>query len=346
MSQTAHPTNPVPTAAQPPLRLGILGAARIAPRAVIYPARAMPTQVQITAVAARDPARARRFATDFAIPHVHADYAALVADPEIDAIYNPLPNSLHAPWTLRALAAGKHVLCEKPMAANAEEAAHMAAAAASSGNVLMEAFHYRYHPLITRALEIIHAGELGPIRHLEAIMCIPLYRFRDIRYRYALAGGALMDVGCYAIHLLRTLSGQEPKVTRAHVWRWSEQIDRRTEADFLFPTGQTGRIVCSLWSRTLLKFGARVVGEQGTLTIVNPFLPHYVHRLQIVTPHGKRTETVDRTPTYTYQMRAFVDAIRTGAAFPTDPADAVANQRVIDAVYHWAGLRLRGATTP
>ena len=320
----------------------MLGAARIAPRAIVYPAQALPARAQVLAVAARDITRSRKFADRFAIPRVHASYADLLADPEIDAIYNPLPNNLHAEWTIQALEAGKHVLCEKPIASNAREAQLMAAASARTGKVLMEAFHYRYHPLTHRALAVIHSGELGPIRHVEAVMCIPLYRFRDIRYRYDLAGGALMDVGCYAIHLLRTLIGQEPEVTQARVWRYGEQIDRRAEADFRFANGQTGNIVCSLWSRTLLKFGARVVGELGSMDIVNPFLPHYFHRLHIRTNQGKRTETVDSTPTYTYQLLAFADAIQTGAAFPTDPADAVANMQVIDDVYRAVGLKLRG----
>src|SRR2546422_5295627 len=128
-----------------PLRFGILGAARIAPMALVRPAQRVP-EASVLAVAARDPERARRFAARHGIPRVHPSYDALLADPEIDAIYNPLPNALHAPWTIRALAAGKHVLCEKPFAANAAEAGGMARAAERSGRGLMEAFHSRYHP--------------------------------------------------------------------------------------------------------------------------------------------------------------------------------------------------------
>lgn len=337
-----EPSSPPTPTGLPPIRLGVLGAARIAPQAVVYPSRALPERAQVVAIAARDHARARQFAAAHAIPKVYADYAALLDDPEIDAVYNPLPNSLHAEWSIRALEAGKHVLCEKPIAANTHEAEQMAEAAARTGKVLMEAFHYRYHPLTLRTLEIIHSGELGTLRHVEAVMCTTLRRFRDIRYRYDLAGGALMDVGCYAIHLIRTLTGQEPAVTRARTWQLGPQIDRRAEIDFRFPQGQTGHILCSLWSRTLLKFGARVEGDHGVLEIANPYLPHYFHWLRIRTPEGKRVETVDRTPTYTYQMQAFADAIQLGRPFPTDPADAIANMRVIDAAYRAAGLRLRG----
>ena len=170
------------------LRVGTLGAARIAPGALIKPARRVP-EVTVTAVAARDPGRARQFAARHGIAVVHDSYEALIADPDIDAVYNPLPNSLHAPWTLRAIAAGKHVLCEKPFASNEAEAAEVADAARSAGLVVMEAFHYRYHPLARRMRDIV-AGELGRLGHVEAALCIPLPRFSDIRYRFDLAGGA------------------------------------------------------------------------------------------------------------------------------------------------------------
>ena len=155
------------------LRIGVLGAARIAPLALVRPARSVP-EVLVLAVAARDEARARRFASRHAIPRVHARYAELLADPEIDAVYNPLPNSLHCEWTLRAISAGKHVLCEKPLAANAYEAGLMSEAARREGRVLVEAFHWRYHPLAARMQEIVVGGELGRVEHVEAAMCIPL----------------------------------------------------------------------------------------------------------------------------------------------------------------------------
>lgn len=324
-----------------PLRIGILGAARITPRALIAPARAVPG-IEVAAIAARDPARARDFAARHAIPTVHGSYADLINDPTIHAVYNPLPNHLHAPWSICALQTGKHVLCEKPMASNAAEAAQMAAAAHATGLVLMEAFHYRYHPLTLRALEILAGGELGAVRHVETIMCIPLYRFRDIRYRYDLAGGAVMDVGCYTIHLLRTLAGAEPTVTRAQAACSAPNVDRRMEADFQFADGRTGRIVCSLWSRTLLRFEARIQCERGELRMGNPWLPQFYNRLRILTPSGERRETLPKVPTYTYQLEAFAAAVRNGQPPITGPTDAVANMRVIDAVYQAAGLPLRG----
>ena len=150
----------IPLSASRPLRIGVLGAAKITPTALIRPARAVP-QVSIQAVAARNRERAERFAARHRLPVIHSSYDALIQDPEIDALYNPLPNSLHAEWTIRALEAGKHVLCEKPLASNAAEASSMQKAAERAQRLLMEAFHWRYHPLTARVLETLDRGELG-----------------------------------------------------------------------------------------------------------------------------------------------------------------------------------------
>jgi predicted dehydrogenase len=324
-----------------PLRFGILGAARIAPMALVRPSLAVPDAV-VTAVAARDPQRARAFAQRHGILGVHHRYEELIADPQIDAVYNPLPNALHREWTVRALEAGKHVLCEKPFASNALEAQDMAAASERTGRVLMEAFHYRYHPLITRVKAILDSGRLGTIRHIEAHLCIPLLLPGDIRYRYDLAGGATMDTGCYAIHIVRTLAGEEPEVTYAEARLSSPNVDRFMAADFRFPSGRTGRITCSLFSAFLLRASASVHGDDGDLKVLNPIAPHLYHRLTVRTAQGTTTERVAGEATYTHQLRAFVAAVREGAPFPTDSRDAIANMSVIDAIYRAAGLDLRG----
>src|SRR6201999_2616828 len=172
------------------LRIGVLGAARIAPSALINPAKDN-ADVVVTAVAARDGSRARAFAAKHGIPRVHESYEGLLADLDIDAVYNPLPNGLHGKWTRAALDAGKHVLCEKPFTANADEAREIADLAAKSDRVVMEAFHYRYHPLALRTEQIIASGVIGKLTRVEAALCFPLPRFSDIRYNYPLAGGAL-----------------------------------------------------------------------------------------------------------------------------------------------------------
>jgi len=325
-----------------PLRIGVLGAARIAPMALLRPARRVPG-VEVSAVAARDPVRAGRFARRHGVPRVLESYEALVADPEIDAVYVPLPNGLHAEWTLRTLEAGKHVLCEKPFTANAAEAERVARAARASDRVVMEAFHWRYHPLADRMIEIVALGQLGKVRRIETSLCIPLPLPGDIRYRLDLAGGATMDTGCYAIHVLRHLAGDEPdEVVWARARLASPRVDRAMEAELRFADGRTGRIECSLFSARLLKASARVIGETGRLDVFNPIGPHLFHRLTLRTEAGTSVERVSRDPTYLFQLRAFERAVREGAPFPTHVDDAVANMKVIDAVYERSGLGPRG----
>lgn len=323
-----------------PLKIGTLGAARITPMGLLRPARQV-SQAVVTAIAARDAQKAQRFAAKHSIPKVHSTYEALLADPEIEAVYNPLPNSHHRLWTVKALEAGKHVLCEKPLAANANDAQAMVDAAAGSGRVLMEAFHWRYHPLAARMKEVIDSGELGPSRHVEAHFCIPLWIPGDIRYRLDLAGGSTMDTGCYAVSIMRFLAGAEPRVVRAEAKELSPGIDRYMAADFQFDDGRTGRITCSLLSAVVFRAQARVLGELGEMTVFNPVVPQFFHRLKVVTKNGSRSERVRGDATYTHQLRAFVAAVREGAPFPTDGAHGVANMQVIDEIYRKAGLQPR-----
>ncbi len=197
-----------------PLRIGTLGASRIAPAALINPARKN-VLAEVVAVAARDQSRAEKYARKHNIPQVHTSYETLIADPNIDAVYNPLPNSLHAEWTNRALEAGKHVLCEKPLASNANEARQMAETADAQNRCLMEAFHWRYHAMAKKIIETVRSGEIGAIKHIAASLCVPYVLPGDIRYRLDLAGGALMDLGAYTVSMLRHVSGEEPQVVSA-----------------------------------------------------------------------------------------------------------------------------------
>jgi len=294
-------------------------------------------------VAARDMAKARAFAHKHGIPRIHDSYDALLADPEIDAIYNPLPNGLHCAWTIKALRAGKHVLCEKPIASNASEAQQMADAARETGRALVEAFHWRYHPLATRVKELVASGAIGAPRHYEATLAFPLGLMRnDIRWSWELAGGALMDAGCYTVSMVRQLSDGEPEVVSATALLWSPQVDRRMDARLRFADGRTAAITASMWSRTLLKMALRIEGERGEIRVFNPIAPHFYNRVTVRTPDGKTSERVAGEATYTCQLRAFVDHVRNGTPVPTGPDDAIANMRVIDAVYRAAGLKVRG----
>jgi predicted dehydrogenase len=323
-----------------PLRIGVLGAARIAPLALINPAK-QTRVVGVAAVAARVASRADAFAAKHDIPRVHESYEALIADPDLDAVYNPLPNGLHGRWTRAALAAGKHVLCEKPFTANAAEAREIADLATQSDRVVMEAFHYRYHPLALRVEEIIASGELGKLERVEAALCFPLPKFSDIRYNYSLAGGATMDAGCYAVHMVRTFGGETPEVVSAQAKLRDPQVDRAMTAELRFGGGHTGRVRCSMWSSRLLEISAHVVGDRGELRVLNPVTPQFFHRLSVRSTDGKRVERFSRRASYAYQLDAFAAAVLRGEPVKTTPEGAVENMTVIDGIYRAAGLPLR-----
>ncbi len=327
------------------MRFGVLGAARITPAALLKPAGSHP-EASVDVVAARNLARAVDYATKHRIPKVVNGYEAVLADPAVDAVYIPLPNGLHAEWTLAALEAGKHVLCEKPFTANAVEAERVSAAADRSaerdGLVVMEAFHYRYHPLAHRMLQIVESGELGEIRHVEAWLCAPIANRSDIRYQTDLAGGAMMDMGSYVVHWARLLGGEEPTVVSASPTLHNPEIDRAMDAELVFPSGHTGTVHCSLWSRSLLHVALRVIGDRGELRVTNPIAPQAMSWLTVSVGGRRRRESASRRATYDYQLEAFCDAVLRGGPVLTPPADAVANMTVIDAVYRAANMRPRG----
>jgi predicted dehydrogenase len=186
------------------LRIGILGASRIAEKAIVDPAEELGHR--LVAVAARDPLRAQAFADKYGVERVLASYQDVISDPGVDVIYNPLANALHAPWNLAAVEAGKPVLTEKPYARDRAEAARVAAAAEPSGVTVMEGFHYLFHPAMRRVLELTGEGTLGELRRVEVRMGMPEPQPDDPRWSLDLAGGALMDLGCYALHIMRRFS--------------------------------------------------------------------------------------------------------------------------------------------
>jgi predicted dehydrogenase len=323
------------------LRFGILGAARIAPPALIRPASRNP-EASVEVVAARDRQRATAFSKRHGIPRVADSYEAVLADPEVDAVYVPLPNGLHARWVLAALEHGKHVLCEKPFTSNYEEAEIVAETASASGRVVVEAFHYRYHPLAHRMLEITRSGELGRLERIEAWLCAPIFNKKDIRYQRDLAGGAMMDMGCYVVNMARMLGGEEPEVLSARAKLQSAEVDRAMSAELAFPGGHSAGVHCSMWSSSLLHVAVHVRGDKGEMKVLNPLAPQAYSRLSVRGTNGRRSEHPPRRTTYAYQLDAFCDSVLRGSPVLTTPADAVSNMRVIDAVYRAAGMRPRG----
>ncbi len=329
-----------------PLRVGVLGAAKIAPKALLVPARLHP-DVEVTAVAARDEAAARAYAEAQGIPRVLPDYEAVVADPDVDVVYNPLPMSLHGRWTIAALEAGKHVLCEKPFTANAAEAAEVAAVAERTGLVVMEAMHYRYYALMDRLLDLLRRREIGELRSVEAFFRARINRPDDLRWQLALAGGSLMDLGCYPLHLLRTVAG-EPEVVSAEAIERSPGVDRTIRAHLRFSDGPfhrgtvEGRLSSAMLARRGRGSGARLVGTRGTIHVDGYVQPTIHNRLTVRSPRGRRATSFPASPTtYDGQLAAFVSAVRDGTPFPTDVHDAVAQMQAIDAIYTAAGLEPR-----
>lgn len=325
------------------LRIGILGAARIAPSAVITPARRLGI-ADVTAIAARSGERARAFAARHSVATVHADYAALVDDSEVDAVYIALPNALHYGWSLRALAAGKHVLCEKPLTSNAPEADALARSADESGRVLMEAMHSLYHPLMLRALDLLRSGEVGRIERIEATFRTPMLRRKDIRFDYALGGGALMDLGCYMLSMTRVLSGEEPSVEWARATLRSNEVDRRMQAVLRLPSGATAAIDVEMQARRVPDVRIVVSGTRGEVRLYNPVLPHLWHRLEVRTARGRRREQVMRVSSYECQLQAFVENVARGTRPITDASFAHKTMRLIDEIYCLAGLQPRGGS--
>ena len=332
-----------------PLRVGILGAARISEDAIVTPARL--TGARLVAVAARDRSRATAFASAAGVERVLPSYQAVLDDPEVEVVYNPLPNGLHGPWNVRAVAAGKHVLSEKPFASNAEEAANVRHLALQTSLVVVEAFHYLYHPVMGRLMEIVGDGEIGEMRQVEARMT-GMSPEDDPRWDLALAGGALMDLGCYALHALRTLgrfAGGSPSLTAVTGGERAGHpgVDEWVTAEMIYPSGVTGVAHCNMAS-DVNEFRLRVVGSRGEVRAENFAVPHLDDRITVVTEDGRsehRVEHLGTKTSYTYQLEYLTGAIRDGSPMMTDLDDAVANMDMIDACYADLGFGVRPRST-
>lgn len=322
------------------LRLGVLGAARIAKGALIDPARRV-DGVAVAAIAARDRGRAEEFARKHEIPQVHASYEQLIADPSIDAVYIPLPAALHAQWTIAAIEAGKHVLCEKPFTGNAAAAERVASAADRGAVVVMEAYHSRYHPLQERVREILDSGEIGTVTHARASFCVPIPPGRDIRWNEELGGGGLLDVGYYPVRLLRDLLGEITSLEAVHAFTRG-RVDRLLTADVVLAESVHASVVSSIWSRHLLGMKFEISGTGGRLLVTRPYHPHLAgSRIHVWSGGSRRTETTSRKPTYVGQLEAFRDGVIHGTTVHTDPPAAVAQMRALDGLYLAAGLQPR-----
>ena len=342
------------------VRVGLLGAAWIAADALIKPAAFLRQQninVEINAVACRDENRAKEYAKANKIPRIFTSYQELVEDKDIDAIYVPLPNSLHHKWSIEALRNGKHVLCEKPFASNAQEAAEMVEEAQKSGKFIVEAFHYRFHPAVIRLEEIVRSGTIGRLESLDVNFSIPIFKSTDIRFNWDLAGGSLMDTGSYAVNMTRCLANaggfvNAPVVENATATLFSEQIDKQMLANVTFKDGENelkAKVQCSL-KGYLPKIYAYAKGTEGEIYMLNFVVPHFYHKISITDKAGnkkveKLSGALDSFSTYAYQLRAFVNLITTNdpSQVPYPLNDCIPNMQLIDDIYKAAGLSIRGA---
>lgn len=315
------------------VRWGILSTAAIAKRAVI-PGLQKGESNEVVAIASRDSQRAREAAAELGIAKSYGSYQDLLDDPEVDAIYNPLPNHLHLPWSVRALEAGKHVLCEKPIGLNSLEARELLEVARAKPELkVMEAFMYRFHPQWQRAIELVRSGALGRLQTIHSFFSYFKTDASDIRNQSQIGGGGMLDIGCYCVSLSRLLWAAEPRRVLGVVEFDPElQIDRLASALLEFPEG-TATFTCATQLQPYQRVQA--LGGRGRLEIVRPFNAPPDAEMHLLLEHGGEQEVLRIPPAdqYSIQGESFARAILEDRPVPTPLEDAVANMQVIDAVF-------------
>jgi predicted dehydrogenase len=314
------------------VRWGIISTARIAER-IVDGARIAPN-AELVAVGSRDEARGREYAERFGIPRVHGSYEALLADPEVDAVYNPLPNSLHVPWSIRALEAGKHVLCEKPLSRRPEDVEAAFDAAERAGRVLTEAFMWRFHPQTEALARLARDGTIGELRYARAQFGFNQPDLTDVRWLAELEGGALMDVGCYCLSALRLVCGAEPERVSAELVEGGNGVDGRLAAVLRFPGDVLGTFDCGMDVHG--RMGIEVVGSEGALHVPDPWFG--AEPLILVTRGDGDVERVEAEPVHPYarELEEVSAAIVGGPPPRLGRADALAQARGIAALYRAA----------
>ena len=328
-----------------PLRLGLLGASRIAPKAVIRPAAETRAGTALR-VGARDAARAEAYAREHDLARF-GSYEDVLGDAEVDVVYNALPASHHALWTIRALEADKHVLCEKPFAMNADEAEAVLAASARTGCRVIEAYHSRYHPLYRRFLAWMAAGRAGRVTRIEAGFDAPITRPGDIRHAPETGGGAMMDLGCYALLWARDAAGAEPDSVIAEASLRPEGVDEAVRARLSFPGGIEAVVLTDMGAQAERRNWLRVEGEAGRIDFGNPLAPQDGASLTLTRGGEVERAPAEEGTTYGHQLLALARGLETGERLPTEGEAILRQQRALDAVYAAAGLgELRRTRVP
>jgi xylose dehydrogenase (NAD/NADP) len=289
-----------------PLRWGLLGTARIN-RRLIPPLRVSPG-TRLRAVASRDAERAAAYAREWGIARAYGSYEELLADGEIDAVYVPLPNHLHAEWAIRAARAGKHVLCEKPLALSVAEVDAMAAAAGEREVVLTEAFMYRHHPQTLRVKQLLDEGAIGEPRFVRGSFSFPLTRPDDVRLDPAMGGGAVWDVGCYPVSCARFVLGAEPLEVVGHATLGPTGIDETFAGQMVFPGGVLAQVDCSF--RAPYRTQMEIVGGEGRILVPEPWVPGTGEPLRVTRGDEEEKIVVDGEDRYRLEIEDLADAVR------------------------------------
>jgi predicted dehydrogenase len=321
------------------LNWGVLGTARIA-RTQVIPAMQSSGNHHVVAIASRDEARAARVARELGIPRWYGSYEALLSDPDVEAIYNPLPNHLHVPWSIRAVEAGRHVLCEKPVGLNAAEARTLLVAQQRAGVVVAEAFMVRAHPQWRFVRDLLRSGRIGTAGLITGHFSYGPRPADDVRNRVDYGGGVLLDIGCYPITMSRWLFAAEPTEVFAFIDRSEAGVDRVTSGLLRFPNGQAA-FTCA--GDLALHQALHVYGSAGRITVEIPYNPpaDAPSRVEIddgrdLVGGGRTTVEVPAANQFALQADRFAEAIRGEGEVPVSLEDAAANLAVIDALFRSA----------
>ena len=311
------------------LRWGLLSTARI--NRVLLPPLRSSARNELTAVASRDMARAQVYANERNIPRVFGSYEAMLADPDVDVIYNPLPNSMHAEWTIKAAEAGKHVLCEKPLANTIEEVDAMTAAAKKAGVVVMEAFMYRHHPQTLKVKEMVESGAIGKLQLIHGSFTFKISDEGDVRLNSSLGGGSIWDIGCYPISYARLIAGAEP----IEVFGWqitgkASGVDETFTGQMRFPNNVYAQFDCGF--RTPQRTHMELVGDKGNIIIKTPFNPILNEEIIVTNGDGKKIITTPGEDLYLGEVENMADAILNGQSPRVSLADSRNNVATIKAL--------------
>jgi xylose dehydrogenase (NAD/NADP) len=311
-----------------PIRWGVLSTARCAKERLI-PAIQAAHHSELLAIASRDQAKAEACAQEFNIPRVYGSYEEILEDPEIDAVYIPLPNHLHAEWTVRAAEAGKHILCEKPAALNQNELLDMLEACRKNNVVFMEAFAFRSHPEWLRLRKILESNAIGEIRNVQAHYSILVENKEDIRLSPAKGGGALYDVGSYCINAIRYIMNSEPEEVQSFAKLDSSgMVDLTTSSLLRFSGGRIAQFECSIES--FHRQSIDITGSAGAIKVTFPFRHP---RLMIQKDGMEQTDIFEfQVDQYTTQVENFIDCILDGKKLWYGPEESLANLKVIDTI--------------